>query len=67
MYIFKSRLLLAVLCCLLLLSTETLSAQQSTEPNDLSLGSIDFPTSVSGEAQQEFLTGVLARHSFWYP
>lgn len=34
---------------------------------DLSLGSIRFPTSVSGEAQSQFLTGVLALHSFWYP
>jgi len=41
---------------------------QSTAPGgDLDLGSIDFPTSASGEAQTEFLTGVLALHSFWYP
>ena len=32
----------------------------------LILGEIDFPTSGSGAAQQEFLTGVLALHSFWY-
>jgi hypothetical protein len=30
------------------------------------LGHIDFPTSASGKAQQEFITGVLALHSFWY-
>ena len=30
------------------------------------LGAIDFPTSGSAEAQSEFVTGVLALHSFWY-
>jgi tetratricopeptide (TPR) repeat protein len=46
-----------------------LSAQgQSAVPgSDLDLGTIDFPTSATGEAQTEFLTGVLALHSFWYP
>lgn len=42
----------------------------SGQPADearLSLGTIDFPTSASGEAQEQFLTGVLALHSFWYP
>jgi hypothetical protein len=32
----------------------------------LSLGHIDFPTSATGEAQQEFTNGVLALHSMWY-
>jgi hypothetical protein len=41
--------------------------QQSNSDAELSLGTIDFPTSATGEAQQEFLTGVLALHSFWYP
>ena len=37
------------------------------QPQDeLTLGTLDFPTSASGEAQTEFLTGVLALHSFWY-
>lgn len=40
---------------------------QSSLNSSLSLGSIDFPTSATGEAQEEFLTGVLALHSFWYP
>jgi len=30
------------------------------------LGEISFPTSATGEAQAEFITGVLALHSFWY-
>lgn len=40
---------------------------QTSLDSSLSLGSIDFPTSASGEVQKEFLTGVLALHSFWYP
>jgi hypothetical protein len=54
---------------LLLVGLLPLSTQgQSAAPGgDLDLGSIDFPTSASGEAQTEFLTGVLALHSFWYP
>ena len=43
------------------------ASAQSTINADLSLGTIDFPTSSDGEAQKEFLTGVLALHSFWYP
>ena len=29
-------------------------------------GTINFPTSGTPEAQEEFITGVLALHSFWY-
>ncbi|VAX28560.1 hypothetical protein MNBD_NITROSPINAE05-103 [hydrothermal vent metagenome] len=32
----------------------------------MKLGKIDFPTSGSGVAQQHFLRGVAALHSFWY-
>lgn len=39
----------------------------ATSDDSLSLGSIDFPNSATGEAQRELLTGVLALHSFWYP
>lgn len=31
------------------------------------LGAVTFPTSGSGEAQEHFLRGVAALHSFWYP
>ncbi len=41
------------------------SAAESPD-RELLLGRIDFPTSASGEAQEEFITGVLALHSFWY-
>lgn len=33
---------------------------------ELTLGLIYFPTSGEGAAEREFLTGVLAMHSFWY-
>jgi hypothetical protein len=45
----------------LMLST-ALSAQAPAR-----LGTIDFPTSASGPAQREFVTGVLYLHSFEYP
>jgi len=68
MNLYKKSIFPLVLCALLFLGFQTLSAQQqSTTPDNLSLGSINFPTAASGEAQQEFLTGVLALHSFWYP
>ncbi len=41
--------------------------QQQPHKETLELGTLSFPTSASGEAQQAFLRGVLALHSFWYP
>lgn len=68
MHLSNSGFFPTVLCTLLFLGFSSATAQQqSTSPEDLSLGSINFPTSASGKAQQEFLTGVLALHSFWYP
>lgn len=64
---YKLSPLITVLCGILFFAPQTLPAQSTNGPDDLSLGSIDFPTSASGEAQKEFLTGVLALHSFWYP
>lgn len=64
---FQSALINLVLVTLLSLGLTITAGAQTEEEANLSLGSIDFPTSVSGEAQQEFLTGVLALHSFWYP
>ncbi|NGP87257.1 hypothetical protein [Fodinibius halophilus] len=63
----KSFLLSFAACILLLISSSTIFAQNRTTNSQLKLGSIHFPTSADGEAQQEFLTGVLALHSFWYP
>jgi hypothetical protein len=31
------------------------------------LGTVDFPTSGTPQAQEHFLRGVAALHSFWYP
>ena len=43
-----------------------LSAAQESADEEMLLGSIDFPTSGSPEAQAPFRLGVLALHSFWY-
>ena len=50
----------AVLVCSLFALSSTLAAQSPR------LGTIDFPTSVRGDAQQQFLNGVLYLHSFEY-
>lgn len=63
----KTSLLITTLLGFLFFVGSTNLQAQSNTPDELSLGSIDFPTSATGEAQQEFLTGVLALHSFWYP
>ncbi|MBS0012325.1 MAG: hypothetical protein KFF49_13010 [Bacteroidales bacterium] len=55
----------SMLICLMLFPA-FLMAQKGSSDN-LNLGTIDFPTSATGEAQKEFLTGMLALHSFWYP
>ncbi len=38
----------------------------AAESDELVLGTIDFPTTGSPEAQLKFVTGVKALHSFWY-
>lgn len=48
------------LAALLLISAGSTLAQESH------LGSVDFPTSGSPEAQRYFLRGLAALHSFWY-
>jgi hypothetical protein len=42
------------------------SSKYQAGTGELLLGRINFPTSASGKAQDEFITGVLALHSFWY-
>ena len=44
------------------------STDRVTHASSLSnqLGTIEFPTSGSEEAQQHFISGVAAIHSFWY-
>lgn len=52
---------------ILLISLSTILPGVFAQGDDaLLLGTISFPTSGSGQAQQEFETGVLALHSFWY-
>lgn len=38
----------------------------SAAAQEVKLGSVDFPTSGAGKAQEHFLRGVAAMHSFWY-
>src|SRR5215210_4430651 len=52
--------MLLCLCCSLAVAA---SAQ---EPQSSMLGQVDFPTSGSKAAQEHFLRGVAALHSFWY-
>ena len=43
------------------------SCQQETEKTENgSLGSIDFPNTGSPEAQEAFIRGAMALHSYWY-
>jgi hypothetical protein len=59
MYKYRASFLLIV--SLLGLSAGVVRAQPAT------LGTVDFPTSASPQAQAHFLRGVAALHSFWYP
>lgn len=43
-----------------------LSAAPGAVAQGTKLGSIEFPTSGTGQAQEHFLRGVAAMHSFWY-
>ena len=51
------RSLIVITFCMLALSV---NAQESQ------LGRVEFPTSGSAKAQQHFLRGLAALHSFWY-
>ena len=52
--------ILATFAVVILLASVTVRAQQSQ------LGKVEFPTSGSPAAQQSFLRGLAALHSFWY-
>jgi len=56
--------MLAVLRFLIFCSLLTAA---SVHARQLELGSVDFPTSGSGQSQEHFLRGVAALHFFWYP
>ena len=51
---------------LLSLASAALPTNAFAQDPALPLGTIDFPTSGTPEAQEEFIVGVLALHSFWY-
>jgi tetratricopeptide (TPR) repeat protein len=57
------RILISGFIVFLALASVSVSANSSTQTK---LGKIDFPTSGFGVAQQHFLRGVAALHSFWY-
>ena len=57
----KRTVFLVFLASMLALRVAAALAQEST------LGSVNFPTSGSPQAQAHFLRGVAALHSFWYP
>lgn len=65
----RTFLLAPIVLATLLLAASACStqAQQSSSDDALDLGTLDFPTAATGEAEEAFLTGVLALHSFWYP
>jgi hypothetical protein len=58
-----AKILISGFIIFLALAPVSASANSSTQTK---LGKIDFPTSGSGVAQQYFLRGVAALHSFWY-
>ena len=57
--------ILAVMICGVLAAVVALAAPASAQ-EELLLGTIQFPTSGSPEAQAQFIRGVAALHSFWY-
>ncbi len=57
---------LSILLAILLAILPAISAFAQTSPSKSQLGTIDFPTSGSPQAQYQFLRGVAAMHSFWY-
>jgi tetratricopeptide (TPR) repeat protein len=59
--LFTRHFIRALLIALVLPAASAGAAAQSTH-----LGTVNFPTSGSPEAQKHFLRGVAALHSFWY-
>ncbi|MCI0338094.1 MAG: tetratricopeptide repeat protein, partial [Acidobacteria bacterium] len=53
------------LLCVAFITLAIGASAQAPQPKS-QLGTIDFPTSGSPPAQQHFLRGVAALHSFWY-
>ncbi len=52
--------------CLLLVACVIAAFPAEAEMRESKLGEVEFPTSGSEQAQQHFLRGLAALHSFWY-
>ena len=63
---FSSRAFLVVVTCAVAMLATYSTAQQPESAPLGKLGTVDFPTSGSAQAQAHFLRGVAALHSFWY-
>lgn len=61
----KMRIFVYLVSILFITSCSLIEGQSEESPQEH--GNITFETSASGEVQREFLKGVLALHSFWYP
>ena len=63
---FSSRVFFVVVTCAMAMLAAYSTAQQPESAQLDKLGTVDFPTSGSAQAQAHFLRGVAALHSFWY-
>src|SRR5262245_25102040 len=63
---FSSRAFFVVVACAVAMLAAYSTAQQPESAPLDKLGTVDFPTSGSAQAQAHFLRGVAALHSFWY-
>lgn len=63
---FSSRAFFVVVACAMAMLAASSTAQPPASAQLDKLGTVDFPTSGSAQAQAHFLRGVAALHSFWY-
>jgi len=66
MYHTLYRIILISLLATPVLMSVLVSKVQAADHESFVLGTIEFSTSAEGEAQEKFLAGVKALHSFWY-
>ncbi|HEY9402820.1 MAG TPA: hypothetical protein VIQ24_09000 [Pyrinomonadaceae bacterium] len=64
--VYKVFMSLCACMCLSAAAVFAQPSQKSQETKGGALGKIDFPTSGSHAAQEHFIRGVAALHSFWY-
>jgi hypothetical protein len=63
---FSSRAFFVAVTCVMAILAAYSTTQQPESAQLDKLGTVDFPTSGSAQAQAHFLRGVAALHSFWY-